>query len=105
MGTTAGMSDKASYLGNGGEAPAATKQTELASRLRHSGVTDVYILGLATDYCVKYTALDSRKLEFETWLIPDGTRAINIKSGDDQRAITEMNEAGVHVAGPEFLYG
>jgi len=81
------------------------KQTELAGRLRQSGVTDVYILGLATDYCVKFTALDSRKLEFETWLIPDGTRAINIQSGDDQRAITEMIEARVHLAGPELLCG
>jgi nicotinamidase/pyrazinamidase len=57
----------------------------------------VYVLGLATDYCVKFTALDSRKLGFETWLIPEGTRAINIQAGDEQRAITEMVEAGVQL--------
>ena len=73
------------------------KQTELAGRLREAGVSGVYILGLATDYCVKFTALDSRKLGFETWLIPEGTRAINIQAGDEQRAITEMVGAGVHV--------
>jgi len=78
------------------------KETELAGRLWESGVTGVYILGLATDYCVKFTALDSRKLGFETWLIPDGTRAINIQSGDEQRAVSEMVEAGVHVVEPGF---
>jgi nicotinamidase/pyrazinamidase len=74
------------------------KQTELSGVLRQSGVTDVYILGLATDYCVKFTALDARELGFETWLIPEGSRAINIHPGDEQRSIEEMIDAGVHVA-------
>jgi len=78
------------------------KQTELADRLRQSAVRDVYILGLATDYCVKFTALDSRKLGFETWIIPDGTRAINIQPGDGEKAIAEMVDAGVRVAGMEL---
>lgn len=42
------------------------KETELAGRLREAGVSGVYILGLATDYCVKFTALDARRLGFET---------------------------------------
>jgi nicotinamidase/pyrazinamidase len=73
------------------------KETELAGRLRETGVTRVYILGLATDYCVKFTALDSRELGFKTWLIRDGCRAINIQPGDEQLAIQEMIEAGVHM--------
>jgi nicotinamidase/pyrazinamidase len=73
------------------------KQTELAGRLRGAGVSDVYIMGLATDYCVKFTALDSRQLGFETWVIAEGTRAINVQAGDEQRAIQEMIGAGVHM--------
>jgi len=73
------------------------RETELAGRLREAGVGGVYILGLATDYCVKFTALDARKLGFETWLIREGCRAINIQAGDDQRAIGEMIESGVHM--------
>jgi len=74
------------------------KETELAGRLREAGVGRVHILGLATDYCVKFTALDARKLGFETWLILDGARAINLQSGDEQRSIEEMVEAGVHLS-------
>jgi nicotinamidase/pyrazinamidase len=74
------------------------KETELAGRLREADIATVYLLGLATDYCVKFTALDSRRLGFETWLIPDGSRAANIQSGDEQRAVAEMVEAGVHIA-------
>src|SRR4051812_23334711 len=61
------------------------RPTELGSWLWGAGVTDVYILGLATDYCVKFTALDSRELGFETWVIAEGTRAINVQAGDEQR--------------------
>jgi len=73
------------------------KETELAGRLRGAGVGSVYILGLATDYCVKFTALDARKIGFETWLIPDGCRAINVRAGDEQGAITELIDAGVYM--------
>jgi len=57
------------------------KETELPGRLREAGVGGVYILGLATDNCVKFTALDSRQLGFETWLIPEGTRPSMFRLG------------------------
>jgi len=55
------------------------------------------LMGLATDYCVKFTALDARKLEFQTVLVLDGCRAVNVKPGDSNRAVKEMQAAGVRV--------
>lgn len=73
------------------------KATGLGDYLRHQGVKDVYLLGLATDYCVKATALDARQLDFNTHLIVDGCRGVNLQPGDDARAIEEMKAAGVHL--------
>lgn len=58
-------------------------------------VTKVYICGLATDYCVRATALDARKLEFKTFLVTDAIAAVNINPDDGQKAIEEMVAAGV----------
>lgn len=73
------------------------KATGLHDALQKRGVTDVYLLGLATDYCVKFTALDAGTLGYTTWLIEDGCRGIDLQAGDVDRAIEEMNEAGVRV--------
>jgi len=62
-----------------------------------SGPLEIHILGLATDYCVKFTALDSRLLGFNTFLIEDGCRAVNLKAGDGAAAIEEMKRAGVRI--------
>ena len=73
------------------------KSTGLGDYLRQQGVTDVYVCGLATDYCVKFTALDARQLGFRTWLIEDASRGVNVKPGDVSRAVEEMKAAGVTV--------
>jgi nicotinamidase/pyrazinamidase len=73
------------------------KQTELADVLRGAGVDIVYILGLATDYCVKFTALDARKLGFDTNVIIDGCRGIDLQPGDVERSLAEMRDAGVRI--------
>jgi nicotinamidase/pyrazinamidase len=73
------------------------KATGLGDYLHGRGVTDVYILGLATDYCVKATALDARQLGFTTHLIADGCRGVNLRAGDVDRAVDEMRVAGVRV--------
>jgi nicotinamidase/pyrazinamidase len=52
-------------------------------------------MGLATDYCVKFTALDARNLGFETFLITDGCRGVDLNPGDVDSAIEEMRAAGV----------
>jgi len=73
------------------------RSTGLGEYLREQGVTDVYILGLATDYCVKYSALDALQLGFATHVIEDGCRGVELQAGDVQRAVDEMRAAGVKI--------
>ena len=75
----------------------AESSTGLETLLRESGITDVVVLGLATDYCVKETALDAVRLGFPTTLLADGIRAVNLSPGDGARAIADMAVAGVVV--------
>ncbi len=70
------------------------------------GVESVYLLGLATDYCVKFSALDAIGLGFETYVIVDGCRGIDLRSGDVDAALKEMQESGVHlIQSPDLLPG
>jgi nicotinamidase/pyrazinamidase len=69
--------------------------TDLDATLRARHVTDLYILGLATDYCVKFTALDARQLGYHVHLVTDGCRGVNLHEGDVENALTEMQQAGV----------
>lgn len=71
--------------------------TGLEAFLRKAGVESVYLLGLATDYCVQATALDARSLGFHTLVVEDGCRAVDLKPGDGRRAIERMLSAGVRV--------
>ena len=73
------------------------RSTGLAGYLRELGVEQVYVLGVATDYCVKFTALDARREGFETFLIEDGCRGVELAEGDVARAIDAMKDAGVKV--------
>lgn len=72
-----------------------TVATELESLLRERGIERVMVCGLATDYCVKATALDAVRLGFATELIDEGHAAVEIAEGDGQRAVDELREAGV----------
>jgi len=71
--------------------------TGLAEYLHDEQVDEVYVCGLATDYCVKYTALDARSLGFATVLIADAARGVELATGDVRRAVEEMQAAGVQV--------
>ncbi|MGA2232244.1 MAG: bifunctional nicotinamidase/pyrazinamidase [Tepidisphaeraceae bacterium] len=73
------------------------KATGLGDYLHERGVGEVYIVGLATDYCVKFTALDAKQLGFETYLIEDACRGVDLKPGDVEGAVAEMRAAGVRV--------
>jgi len=73
------------------------RPTELEGLLRERGVTRVAVCGLATDYCVNATALDARRLGFETTVLTSAIAAVNLKPGDDQRALAEMAEAGARL--------
>jgi nicotinamidase/pyrazinamidase len=71
--------------------------TGLGEFLGTHGVDEVYVLGLATDYCVKFTALDACALGFRTHLVEDACRGVELKPGDVKQAIAEMRKAGVAV--------
>ncbi len=71
--------------------------TGLGDYLHEQGVTDVYLAGLATDYCVKYSALDARELGFRTWVISDACRGVNLRPDDSATALEEMRAAGVEI--------
>lgn len=73
------------------------KSTGLGDYLKAEGVDRVWLMGLATDYCVRFSALDARALGFDTVLIEDGCRGVELGQGDTARAVAEMREAGVHV--------
>jgi nicotinamidase/pyrazinamidase len=71
------------------------RSTELADYLREKLVKDLYIMGLATDYCVKYSCLDAIQLGFNVHLILEGCKGVELQPGDVDKAIQEMQEAGV----------
>jgi nicotinamidase/pyrazinamidase len=71
--------------------------TALEGILRGRGVERLVVLGLATDYCVKETALDGARLGFDTLVLLEGCRAVNLQPGDDERAIEDMRLGGVRV--------
>ncbi|MBA3540603.1 MAG: bifunctional nicotinamidase/pyrazinamidase, partial [Deltaproteobacteria bacterium] len=73
------------------------KATGLGDWLRAHDVTELYVLGLATDYCVKFTVLDALELGFEVWLIEDGCRPVDLAPGDGERAIAAMRAAGATI--------
>ncbi len=71
--------------------------TGLGDFLKEKGVEEVYVTGLALDYCVKFTAMDSNQLGFKTKVIVDATRAVNISDGDGDKAIDDMKVAGIEI--------
>jgi nicotinamidase/pyrazinamidase len=78
-------------------ASGATTPTGLAALLAAAGIERVLVCGLATDYCVKATALDAVELGFATAVLVDGIRAVDLAAGDGQRALDEMAAAGVEL--------
>ena len=73
------------------------KSTGLADYLKQKGVSEVYLMGLATDYCVKFSVLDAVELGFKANVIQDGCRGIDLQAGDVSKAIDEMKTAGVEI--------
>jgi nicotinamidase/pyrazinamidase len=73
------------------------KSTGLGEWLKARGVAEVFVCGLATDYCVKFTALDSAQFGFKTFLIEEASRGVNLSPTDVTDAVAEMKRAGVHI--------
>jgi nicotinamidase/pyrazinamidase len=89
-GTDAGIDSYSGLFDNGHR-----KSTGLGEWLKASGVTEVFVCGLATDYCVKFTALDAAQLGFKTYFIEDASRGVNLRPDDVKTAIAQMNRAGI----------
>lgn len=88
-GTDAGIDSYSGLYDNGHK-----KDTGLGDFLKDEGVTDVYVAGLATDYCVKYTVLDARSLGFTVHVLKEGCRGVNLFPGDVQQAYRAMERVG-----------
>jgi nicotinamidase/pyrazinamidase len=81
------------------------KATGLETYLKLKGVNDVFVCGLATDYCVKFTAMDAREQGFTVSVVQDACRGVNLKLGDVEVAINEMKSAGVAIVNSEKVIG
>ena len=93
-----GKIQKIFYKGTGskddGYSAFEATNSDLAEYLRKKSVTDVYVAGLATDYCVKATALDARSHGFNTFVIEDACRAVGGQKAA-ALAVTEMTKQGI----------
>jgi nicotinamidase-related amidase len=74
------------------------EKSKLENLLRDRNVEEVAVVGLATDYCVRASAIDAARLGFDTTVITDAIRAVDVNPGDGQRALEEMKEAGAKLA-------
>jgi nicotinamidase/pyrazinamidase len=76
----------------------AFQETRLGDLLRERGVDRLFVGGLATDYCVKNTVLDALRQGFDVTVLEDAVRGVDVKPGDSERALEEMERAGAKVA-------
>lgn len=91
-GTDAAIDSYSGFFDNGHR-----RATGLGTYLQERGAQDIWIAGLATDYCVKFTALDARALGFRVSLIADACRGVDLQPGNSNRAVDEMRGAGVWI--------
>jgi len=71
----------------------------LVDDLRAHGIDQLFVGGIATDYCVRQTVLDAVKEGFQVTVLPDAITGIDIRAGDSERALAEMRSAGAHIGG------
>ncbi|MCY0878992.1 MAG: nicotinamidase [Firmicutes bacterium] len=88
--------DREAYSGFDGFTP-GSHPVSLRDYLRSQGITRVYIAGLATDYCVRATALDALAFGFETAIIVNGVRGVDVVPGDSERALNELVQKGAQL--------
>ena len=80
------------------DAYSALDGTPLAASLRERGISRLFIGGLATDYCVRATGLDARAAGLGVIVLEDAVCAVNVRPGDDERALRELAAAGCEAA-------
>lgn len=69
-------------------------QTRLHTWLQEQQITKLFIMGIATDYCVKFTVLDALKLGYKVSVLTDGCRGVNLSAMDSELALAEMSQQG-----------
>jgi nicotinamidase/pyrazinamidase len=79
--------------------------TDLAEQLKKDGVRRVFVAGLATDYCVRATAIEAKQLGFDVVVLTDAIAAVNVKPEDEQKALDDMRSAGDEFATTAELAG
>ena len=92
-GIDSGIDSYSGFFDNG-----HVRETGLADFLHEQMIGHVFVMGLATDYCVRFTALDAIREGFRTTLIVDGCRGVELQPGDIERALEEMKNAGVNIS-------
>jgi nicotinamidase/pyrazinamidase len=97
-GTDVGIDSYSGLFDNGHR-----KSTGLGEWLKAQGATEVFVCGLATDYCVKFTALDAAQMGFKTHLIENASRGVNLHPDDVKKAIEEMKRAGIAIVRSDEL--
>jgi nicotinamidase/pyrazinamidase len=91
-GTDAEIDSYSGFFDNGHK-----RSTGLGDYLKEKGVDRVFIVGLAADVCVKFTALDALKEGFKTVVVKDGTRAVNLQEGDYEKTMEELSDEGAEM--------
>lgn len=86
------------------EAYSGFQGTDLSGKLKENGIRRIFITGLATDYCVKATALDGLKQGFEVVVISDAIKGVDVNPDDSKKALQEMKDAGVFIIKSGKLY-
>jgi nicotinamidase/pyrazinamidase len=77
------------------------EKSDLAQILRDRDVAEVYVCGLATDYCVRASTIDACREGFEVTVVRDAVRGVDVNEGDSERAFQDMREAGARIAGSD----
>ena len=79
------------------------KDTGLGNYLKEQGITEIVVVGLATDYCVKFTVLDALDLGFKTTVVVDACRGVDLNQGDVQKALKVMEDKGAKIVNSSEL--
>ncbi|HCO11623.1 MAG TPA: bifunctional nicotinamidase/pyrazinamidase [Desulfonauticus sp.] len=82
---------------------ARQQKTSLDNYLQEKKVSELYVLGLATDYCVKFTVLDGLSLGYKVYVVVDGCRGVDLNPGDVQKALEEMQGKGARLITSEEI--
>jgi nicotinamidase/pyrazinamidase len=90
-------------VGREDEGYSGFEKSDLAELLRERSVEEVAVVGLATDYCVRASTIDACREGFDTAVVTDAIRAVNVEPGDGERAIEDMREAGARVTSSDEL--